>query len=346
MEKDVVSDILAELKAASGEEGYIGLGDPRLGSIQFLKDNFKCIKEQQSSVSIAFIDGGNAELVSSAGFSVSFIRMFHTVYSGRVRTSCAADEFYVLCSARNIDGKLAYQAKMYRTKGDSLQNSFFDGILLFNPFDKELRQGTSRMDISRLPSLVRRIAEIRVAEAVVQKIGKGNVVLLDGDLESKFSLESEALASLRDAAKECGVTVCALSKTSDMLAGSGSSATVLLDKNAPAFSWYYHLSDIAGRSVYFTKLLDSSRYVFKFESLGDSRSVDLIFSLLAANSRDPVFPGYPYGLIEADNFARVSEKERELLRTLFMSKAGKDWKDIDAASRSVDAHSVLDRIKF
>ena len=85
--------------------------------------------------------------------------------------------------------------------------------------------------------------------------------------------------------------------------------------------------------------------MFKFESFKNSKiCVDAVFSFLAANSTDPVFLGYPYGLVESDRFARVSNRERECIRTMFMAKAGNRWGFIEKGSRSVDAHSVLDSI--
>ena len=69
-----------------------------------------------------------------------------------------------------------------------------------------------------------------------------------------------------------------------------------------------------------------------------------LFSLLMKNSTDPVFLGYPYGLIEADKSARVSNKESEYLKTIFLVKAGKQLKKISQYFKSTDAHSILDKI--
>ena len=70
-----------------------------------------------------------------------------------------------------------------------------------------------------------------------------------------------------------------------------------------------------------------------------------VISTLAFNSKDPVFLGYPFGLIYADKFARVSNQEREYLRTTLKSKlSGGVLKEIESYENSLGAHGVLDRI--
>ena len=70
--------------------------------------------------------------------------------------------------------------------------------------------------------------------------------------------------------------------------------------------------------IYVVKLHESARYVFRFEIYGEQArrmsEEDLcgVTSALASNSKDISFPGYPYGLIDADSFARVSGDGRRM----------------------------------
>ena len=59
---------------------------------------------------------------------------------------------------------------------------------------------------------------------------------------------------------------------------------------------------------------------------------------------DPVFIGYPYGLVEADRIARISNQEKESLKTMFLVKLRN--KNIEKYLSSVNAHEILDRISF
>jgi hypothetical protein len=65
---------------------------------------------------------------------------------------------------------------------------------------------------------------------------------------------------------------------------------------------------------------------------------------LLANSKDISFPGYPYGLIIADRFARVSNNEKAYLRTLFFSKAGGKTEMLVNETASINSHNILDSI--
>ena len=65
---------------------------------------------------------------------------------------------------------------------------------------------------------------------------------------------------------------------------------------------------------------------------------------MADNCKDAVFLGYPYGLIEADKNARISNQEKGMLLTLFSAKFGKDWEKIKDSISNVDAHEILNNI--
>ncbi len=57
-----------------------------------------------------------------------------------------------------------------------------------------------------------------------------------------------------------------------------------------------------------------------------------------------MFIGYPYGLIDVDREARISNKEIEFLKTQFMIKLGKDWEKVKQAMTTNNAHEILDSI--
>ena len=97
--------------------------------------------------------------------------------------------------------------------------------------------------------------------------------------------------------------------------------------------------------MYITKLNKNSRYIFKLEIFNKNKfDINEILSILKSNSKDPVFLGYPYGLIEADKFARIGNREKDYLKTIFLAKLGKDNEKIAQYLNTMNAHSVLDRI--
>lgn len=335
----VIDDLLIEIRgSANDDSGLLVFGEPGLLPAEFSEDNFHEINQiPDSDKDIIFIDGGNAEILSSPNLCVHFIRVFHTIYKERKRSSCSSDEFYVFCSARNINNSVFYSAKLFRSRSKTLTDSFFSTDFLFNSLDSRLCEKDARLDISRVPGMIRRIAELSTALLLAGK-SKACCIVIDGDLTARISEEDKIINAVRNVAKQNNVSVCALSKTSNLLTSNGGSVIALLDRKAPAGSWYY------SGPVCFAKLHPKSGYIFKLETIDPESNLENIFSLLAANSNDPVFLGYPYGLVEADRFARVSKSEQEMLRTMFMAKAGKDWSSIETASKALDAHSVLDNI--
>ena len=98
-------------------------------------------------------------------------------------------------------------------------------------------------------------------------------------------------------------------------------------------------------NIYIIKLNENSDYIFKFEVYKHNKyDINEILWLLKMNASDPVFPGYPYGLIEADKFARISNTESNSLRMEFMAKAGTKWSKIKQFLNTINAHSILDKI--
>ncbi|MBU2561878.1 MAG: DNA double-strand break repair nuclease NurA [Nanoarchaeota archaeon] len=355
MDHDVIGRILEEVGGLDKADvaGSLCSCEIDCAPSGFSKDRFHIIPDIDPGdcPRVVFIDGGNAEIFSSPDFCVHFIRIFHTVYRGNRRVSCSADGFYVLCQAQRTGemtgakdrDSIVFSVKMYPSGVNSLTDSFFTEVFEFNPLDSSLLEANSRMTISRVPGMVRRIAELSTALLLASKAGKGDSIIMDGDFCTRTVYEKKLVEALARFA-ETGLSIAGLSKTSDLLTSSGRSVTKFLSAAAPAGAWYYSpAAQRQGAVVSFAKLNPKSDYVFKLETLAATRPEDVL-PLLSANSTDAVFIGYPYGLIEADRFARVSNREKEILRTMFMAKAGKGWGSMAGAERSMDAHSILDRI--
>ena len=95
----------------------------------------------------------------------------------------------------------------------------------------------------------------------------------------------------------------------------------------------------------FVKLHETSRYIFRFEIYKKQKeNINDVISLISNNCKDAVFIGYPYGLIEADKNARISNQEKDMMLTIFSTKFGKDWEKIKESLSNVDAHKILDNI--
>ena len=90
--------------------------------------------------------------------------------------------------------------------------------------------------------------------------------------------------------------------------------------------------------------LTSRRFGQSINDFKQKEKMQDVLGELAGQANDAVFPGYPYGLILTDKFARVSNEEREYLLTIFQAKSGKLWNKIKKQLSVINAHSILDHI--
>ena len=122
-------------------------------------------------------------------------------------------------------------------------------------------------------------------------------------------------------------------------------------------AWYYNpIVDITHpdhrAEMYAVKLHPNSEYVFRLEILKDQAKMmdkkkqEKCICSLAECSKDASFPGYPYGLIDADRFARVSGIEVCGHNLQFLSFAGSSGvlKRLKKCLKTSDAHELLNKI--
>jgi hypothetical protein len=89
----------------------------------------------------------------------------------------------------------------------------------------------------------------------------------------------------------------------------------------------------------YAKLHESSKHVFKIQL--KNANIKDIATLKTHN--DPAFLGYPYGLVVADQLARVSNKEIDAMRTKMRMKIGRE---ANQSLKTHDAHKILDTMQF
>jgi hypothetical protein len=323
MAMEIISRILGAIEKEIEDKGSFIVVDGIKNEIK--KENFSPITDMARERTV-FIDGGNAELLSAPNFSLQFVRVFAVAYENNKRVKSDKMEFYVLASAKNLGNKIVYGIQTF---GDEMKFGDVDSE------DATLMQGKHKASVSMAVDLCRRLAEIRLAKKMAEKPG---IIVIDGNLEATRTGESHELAILFRKAKENGSTVCGLSKTTRLLTEKGNSAAATVSSIAPPGEWTY---DING-NVHIARLNKSSKHVFRIDI--NNGKIANVSSVLKQNSKDPVFLGYPYGLIEADKFARISNNEAEHLRMMFAVKAGKNFDKIKAHLNALNAHSILDNI--
>ncbi|MEK6938422.1 MAG: hypothetical protein AABX04_05235 [Nanoarchaeota archaeon] len=282
-------------------------------------NNFASIVPSNSSKTIAFIDGGQAEILSAGNFCLSFIRVFAQVFQRDTKINTEKREFYLFTKAKWVKEEIFYESKIFPVLGHKL---IHESDLLLSSNEATVKTGIERASISKISNIARRFAELSLAAELQYKV---DFVVLDGTLERTFTNEEKYLSKLNP-------NVSALAKTSSLFTVQGNSPVVLLNKLSPSGCWKYFLE---GNS-YFVKLNEKAKHVFRFEGNAE------VLPLLLSNSTDTLFLGYPYGLILADKMARVSNEEKNSLKMNFLLKA--ENKEIAKYLSSSNAHDILDNL--
>lgn len=277
-----------------------------------------------SGCRVAFVDGGQAEIIGATNISLQFMRAYAGVFDGSKRIGQELREFYLLVRAEQ-GNDISYKAQIFPVRGAAL----LQDNILYDSMDETLRSGTERAEVSRVASAVRRFAELALAREMQEK---SEHVVIDGTLEPTFTGEEAYLSRL-------GERVAALAKTARVFTMHGKPAATVVGALAPEGVWEYPLLSEGRRHISFVKLHNASEHVFRFETYGDKR----VLPALVSGSTDPAFFGYPYGLVWADKCARVSHHESEAMRTRFMIRLGKNVKGFLS---TVNAHELLDGIFY
>ncbi len=278
---------------------------------------------------LVFVDSGCGCILSGPDVCVEFVRLYACFYDSNVRVDRELNEFFLVVLALQKGLDLAYEVVLFDSGGVEKEKFSFDAN------DPVLCFGGRRAEPSAVASHVRKLLELRFVEELCGKSNSGDIIVRDGDLEARGEAMELVLRSLRVSAQKRGVVVLGLSKTSRLCTDLGASALVVLRNIAPVGSWSYY----AGGALAFVKLHPGSKYVFRCDVMPFDR--DLLpkaWSALSANSADPAFLGYPYGLMDADKFAQVAKDELSQLRARFAVMSKEMFSSVEA---SLDAHNLL-----
>lgn len=275
---------------------------------------FYPINETVSSKKIGFVDGGNGEIIGAANFSVQLIKIYWSVYQDNKRIKKKLDEFFILINLRSTE-KIFYEVTFFDRK-DAFAFDAFENKHLINP--------------NVIAGKIRKLFEIKACNELLDC----DFIVRDGDLEIE-DFDKVYYEELLETCKEKNVLLAGLSKTTTLMCDNMQSAGVVLNKISKLPKWYYKNDD----KIFFVKLHKKSRHVFRLDM--NEFSEELI-ELLAKNSIDLVFPGYPYALIDVDKMARVNKDELERMKLYLLSKYEKE---LDPHMASVDAHDRLNLVK-
>ncbi len=319
-EKDFSSE-KAVLKSVSG----------RAVSEEIRLENYEFISKSNSYQKLFFVDGGSTPLLSSASFALGMFRAC-IIKSEKSEFSvhCLEDLF---CAAIPEKGFFVLSA--------SPNNSFLESIKI------KPRNTDDALDPGipwRACSAARRLLELSSALKAASE-SKESLIVLDGSLDGEEH-EKALLDEIRETALKNNNVVLGLSKSNSFSTDKDRplSYALLANKKKP---WIYKfvLSPSDFFSVCFVKLHEHSDYSFRVDYFPEQiKCLGKAIESLSGISDDSLFYGYPYGLIEADSFARISLQEKELVLASIASEQSDYWSDLEKAAGN--PHKILDSAKF
>ncbi len=284
--------------------------------IPLIDENFTEIKQKETDNTLIFIDGGNAEILKTPDYSLQFLRFAAVGFKNKKRMFQTIKEGYILVSALDQITTQQY--------GFDIS---FPSFALDNPL---LKNSDTRTKLNTVGNIFRSLYEIQFAKQMQ------GAIILDRSLMPDNCLEEHALHELYSLNTE----IIGVNKTTALLCNNGESIITALQNFEKKGMWcYYPLFSTHEHAVLaFVKLHALSKHVFRLE-VQEKNNIKESASILASISDDGAFIGYPYGLIVADQLARVSNREKETLQTLFFNQAGKEF------STALNAHDILDRMQ-
>ena len=361
--REVIETLDQNLK--DDDVGKPHFGDPSVKPFPLNSEGFRRIQPVKSPRKIACIDGGNQEIVGAPNFSIQVNRVYFGMWNGSTRilekSLPRRVEFFSLTFSTFRNGEIYYDTRLFPPLSGEKRLLPDENDLSFSSTDRTLTLGRQRADIERVASISRRFCELTLAKHVIEnELSKDDAVVLDGTLQTAFTNESKYLEELYLTAEEKGVIVTGLSKTSALFTDTGLSLLGAVDKLASQkkikVEWYYPIAESRSKDhnvvILVVKLNSVSERIYRFEVQRDQFNslselqLNEILTPFVKNSTDTTFPGYPYGLIDADRFARVSYDEVEHYRAILLSQMASmgKWGKFSRHIKAGDAHSVLNML--
>lgn len=348
------------------------LGDPFFNKANYQiypldKENFNPINSTKTKRKIAFVDGGNQEILPAPEYSVQVNRIYYNIFENNKRitpTSIPQKIEFLSLTSSTYDGKVYFKTIISPVKDHFRAYLPEDNVLSVNAEDEKVRAGT-QAGMERVASMARRFSEWTIAEHIIDaELEYGDIIVKDGSLQTSHANENTYVNKLFKKAKDKGVIFTGLSKTCRLTTDTQVSLIASIQRLADEADikydkWCYYPIARSRKDnsehkavIMVVKLNKNADRSFRFEILKEQadnmskKEILDIVSSIADNSRDITLPGYPYGLIDAHLWARVKNEELESYKTRLYSELSKRgvWAQVDRVIKTVDTHDKLDEM--
>lgn len=201
-------------------------------------------------------------------------------------------------------------------------------------------------------NLVRDRGEWHAAAACVEECDAGGMVLIDGDLQPDWRIQSSWIASLIGRAAERGVVLAGVTKHTSLSWGGapllGRLERMAEESYGAQACWWVPVArtrpDVGpGIQVVVARLDPDARFAFRVDLPGGTDAGEAVGSL-SALCDDAAFPGYPYPLTVADRLASCPGWVRDEVWSQIEEELDRAGVAPDVRERAfADRHRLMER---
>lgn len=311
--------------------------DPFMQATGIFRADWQAIEPREFEGEVFAVDGSNAPLCNWSTASVNLIRAGYAVYRGREwqRTVITFEDLFM------ADEKLIES--------------------MFNPFLEEFFGLTGaafkESDLERLSSYYREMQEYIAVNDALDHAKAGDLILYDGSFDVFEPLRG-AIAGIFSRAKELGVALLAVAKSSSLSWGEGISLPFVPHAGLagslilPGAAWYISLKDKmvnAGQGrwngeAFVVRFCGQSHHAFRVDVPAYlAPDIRPALEKAAAYSCSAECMGYPHALFRAHRDIRIAEPERAAARRrLFASLAERGMSRLQISMLMQDFHDILE----
>ena len=271
-------------------------------------------------------------------------------------------EFLSYTSSNLNNNDISFETKIRPIK-DKFKDFLPDEEDLYTKAREEKVDARTQVGMDVMASMARRFAEWKITERIIDsELESGDIIVRDGSLQTGHQHEYKYMEKVFQKAMEKNVIITGLSKTcrlaTDTQVSLIDSIQRLADESDIRYDkWCYYpvaWSKESNREhkavIMVVKLNKHAHTAFRFEIFkeqAENMSEKKIFELIACiadNSIDIKVPGYPYGLIDADLWARVKNEEMEGYKNKLYSELSRMgiWPRVHPLMKIVNTHEKLD----
>ena len=276
MSLEAAKEIISRLDSKIGDRplGNPYFRDPDVIAFPFKKESFLPIKPIKSNRQLAFVDGGNLELLGAPNFSVQLNRIYACLWKDNKRQNglkVPQIEFFSAIFSTIKDDEIVFETMIVPSAPEfsSLLPDLSGTVVRYS--EHNIEYGNYRASTSRVASIARNFAEWKFAEKVAELLNPDDVIVLDGTLQTQFQNEGKYFRNLEETTQKSGVILTSLSKTSMLFTDSGLSLLGAISQFANNENldgeWFHPIFESRKHHVFglVVKLKSVSDWVFRLD---------------------------------------------------------------------------------